>query len=77
MEVIQNRDHWVLHRLEGFYSNEENFKKIETILSGNSKGKVAQPSTNITTTGRATFLSSLGFTQHINSLFTNYLLHFR
>jgi hypothetical protein len=37
MEVIQNRDHWVLHRLEGFYSNEENFKKIQTILSGNSK----------------------------------------
>ena len=40
---------------------------LQKILSGNSKGKVAQPSTNITTTGRATFLSSLGFTQPINS----------
>ena len=37
MEVIQNRDHWVLHRLQGFYSNEENFKKVQSILSGESK----------------------------------------
>ena len=37
MEVIQNRDHWVLHRLEGFYSNAEHFKKVQTILSGESK----------------------------------------
>jgi hypothetical protein len=37
MEVIQNRDHWVLHRLQGFYSNEENFKKVQSILSGESR----------------------------------------
>ena len=37
MEVIQNRDHWVLHRLEGFYSNQENLKKVQEILSGDSR----------------------------------------
>ena len=37
METIQNRDHWVLHRLEKFYSDEEKFKKVQTILSGESK----------------------------------------
>jgi hypothetical protein len=37
MEVIQNRDHWVLHRLEGFYSNQEHLKKVQTILEGESR----------------------------------------
>jgi hypothetical protein len=37
MEVIQNRDHWVLHRLQGFYSVPENFTKVQTILAGDSR----------------------------------------
>jgi hypothetical protein len=37
MEVIQNRDHWVLHRLEGFYSNQENLTKVQSILAGESR----------------------------------------
>ena len=37
MEVIQNRDHWVLHRLQGFYSIPENFNKVQTILAGDSR----------------------------------------
>jgi len=37
MEVIQNRDHWVLHRLEAFYSKAENLNRVKSILSGESR----------------------------------------
>jgi hypothetical protein len=60
-------DAWKLLNSEEDKNLARNSKSLQTILSGNSKGKVAQLSTNITTTGRATFLSSLGFTQPINS----------
>lgn len=37
MEQIKSQEQYVLHRLEKFYTNEENLKKIRDILDGNSK----------------------------------------
>lgn len=37
MEVIQNRDHWVLHRLETFYSNSDHLARVQCILQGESR----------------------------------------
>ena len=34
---IKSQEEWVLHRLDKFYSNPENFKTISDIISGNSK----------------------------------------
>jgi hypothetical protein len=36
MEQIQSQEQWVLHRLERFYSNPQNLKKVEEILNGTS-----------------------------------------
>jgi hypothetical protein len=33
---IQTKEQWVLHRLETFYANPENFQRIQSILSGES-----------------------------------------
>jgi len=35
--AIQNRDHWVLHRLGAFYNDNSNLERIRTILTGESK----------------------------------------
>jgi hypothetical protein len=37
MEVIQSKEQWVLHRLETFYSRDDNLKKVQDILNGTSK----------------------------------------
>ena len=37
MEVIQSKEQWVLHRLETFYSQGDNLKKVQDILNGTSK----------------------------------------
>jgi hypothetical protein len=37
METIQSKEQWVLHRLEGFYSNPDHFRRIEEVLTGKSK----------------------------------------
>jgi hypothetical protein len=34
---IENRDHWVLHRLGAFYNESVNLNRIRTILAGESK----------------------------------------
>lgn len=36
MEQIQSQEQWVLHRLEKFYSDPTNLKKVNDILTGNS-----------------------------------------
>jgi hypothetical protein len=36
MEQIQSQEQWVLHRLEKFYANPENLKKVSDILTGTS-----------------------------------------
>jgi hypothetical protein len=36
MEQIQSQEQWVLHRLEKFYTNPENLKKVSDILNGTS-----------------------------------------
>jgi hypothetical protein len=36
MEQIQSQEQWVLHRLEKFYSNPENIKQVQNILTGTS-----------------------------------------
>jgi hypothetical protein len=36
MEQIQSQEQWVLHRLEKFYANPQNLKKVEDILNGTS-----------------------------------------
>jgi hypothetical protein len=36
MEVIQSKEQWVLHRLETFYSNPDNFTRVQRILTGES-----------------------------------------
>ncbi len=37
METIQSKEQWVLHRLETFYSKDNNFERVRNILSGESK----------------------------------------
>ena len=37
MEVIQSKEQWVLHRLETFYSQNDNLKRVQDILNGTSK----------------------------------------
>ncbi len=37
METIQSKDQWVLHRLDKFYSDPENFRRVEEVLSGKSR----------------------------------------
>jgi hypothetical protein len=34
---IQTKEQWVLHRLETFYAKPENFRRIQSILSGDSQ----------------------------------------
>jgi len=36
MEQIQSQEQWVLHRLEKFYSSQENITKVSDILNGKS-----------------------------------------
>jgi hypothetical protein len=35
--TIQSKEQWVLHRLQIFYSKEDNFERVRSILSGESK----------------------------------------
>jgi hypothetical protein len=37
MEAIQSKEQWVLHRLEGFYTNPDHFQRIQDVLSGSSR----------------------------------------
>lgn len=37
MEAIQSKEQWVLHRLEGFYTDTEHFQRIQDVLSGSSR----------------------------------------
>lgn len=37
METIRTKEHWVLHRLETFYSNPETLERVRSILTGQSK----------------------------------------
>ena len=40
MEEIQTKDQWVLHRLDNFYSNEENFNRVKDILESKTKASL-------------------------------------
>ena len=37
METIQSKEQWVLHRLEKFYADPDNFRRVEEILTGKSR----------------------------------------
>ena len=37
MEAIQSKEQWVLHRLEGFYTDTKHFQRIQDVLSGSSR----------------------------------------
>lgn len=40
MEEIQTKDQWVLHRLDNFYSNDDNFNRVKDILEGKTNASL-------------------------------------
>ena len=40
MEEIQTKDQWVLHRLDNFYSNDDNFNRVKDILDGKTNASL-------------------------------------
>lgn len=40
MEEIQTKDQWVLHRLDNFYSNDNNFNRVKDILDGKTNASL-------------------------------------